>query len=304
MRRDFTALVLAILILAAAPRVEAQGSLEAARELYASADYDAALAMLDGLLADNHPGQDQRSIEMYRVLCLVATRRDADAKGAIESLVLRNPLYRPSTELPPRVRATFDETRKRLLPSAVQGKYQEAKAAFDSKDYQTARRGFAEVLEVLADPDAAVLATQSPLSDVRVLASGFEELSAKAAIPQERPQDRVAAAPMPSIAPLSPPLPSKRTYSAADPNVVPPLAINQQIPAFPGTVRMARTGMVEVVIDDDGAVESATMLEPVNPQFDRLTLAATKDWRYQPATLDGVPVKFVKRIHVSIVPGR
>jgi TonB family protein len=94
----------------------------------------------------------------------------------------------------------------------------------------------------------------------------------------------------------------ERIYTAADANVVPPVTINQRIPAFPERIRVPRNGVVEVLIDSTGAVESATMIEPVTPQFDRLTLAATRNWQYQPATVNGVPVKYVKRIQVSVVP--
>jgi TonB family protein len=262
--------------------------------------------MLDGLLRNGSAGEDRHSIEMYRVLCLVAMRRDGEARGAIELLVARNPLYRPASDLPPRIRNVYDETRRRVLPSAIQTKYQEAKSAYDAKDYVSARRGFSEVLEVLADPEVAAAANQSPLADVRTLAKGFEELSAKAIVPSERvaavPEQQPIApvAPVPQPAPPAPRV--EKIYTAADPNVVPPVTINQRIPAFPERVRVPRTGIVEVLIDPTGAVETATIVEPLTPQIDRLTLAATRNWQYQPATVNGVPVKLVKRIQISVVP--
>lgn len=306
MRTHVIALTCVVLIIVAAPRISAQESLDAARALYSSAEYDSALAMLDGLLRNGSAGEDRHSIEMYRVLCLVAMRRDGEARGAIELLVARNPLYRPASDLPPRIRNVYDETRRRVLPSAIQTKYQEAKSAYDAKDYVSARRGFSEVLEVLADPEVAAAANQSPLADVRTLAKGFEELSAKAIVPSERvaavPEQQPIApvAPVPQPAPPAPRV--EKIYTAADPNVVPPVTINQRIPAFPERVRVPRTGIVEVLIDPTGAVESATIVEPLTPQIDRLTLAATRNWQYQPATVNGVPVKFVKRIQISVVP--
>lgn len=305
MRTHVIALTFVVLVVVAAPRVSAQESLDAARELYASAEYDSALAMLDGLLRNGSGGEDRHSIEMYRVLCLMAMRRDGEARGAIETLVVRNPMYRPAGDLPPRIRNVYDETRRRVLPSAVQAKYQEAKTAYDAKDYVSARRGFSEVLEVLADPDMAAAANQSPLADVRTLAKGFEELSAKAIVPSGRvaastEQPMVPATPVPQPPPPTPRV--EKVYTAADTNVVPPVTINQRIPAFPERIRVPRTGIVEVVIDPTGAVESATVIEPLTPQIDRLTLAATRTWQYQPATVNGVPVKYAKRIQVSVVP--
>lgn len=180
--------------------------------------------------------------------------------------------------------------------------YQAAKAAFDFKDYTSAERGFALVLEVLADPDVEAQASKSPLSDIRTLATGFHELSAKAATPPE-PVARALPQPMPVVPELPPPPPRVvKIYSAADLNVVPPIIVSQQIPPYPGQVRLAQTGVIEVVIDTRGEVESATMVASVNPQYDRLALSAAKLWQYQPAKVDGAPVKFVKRIQVQLVP--
>ena len=228
----------------------------------------------------------------------------------MEGLVTRNPMFRPTSDLPPRVRNTYAETRKKLLPAAVQAAYQEAKAAFDIKDFIGAERGFALVLQVLADPDMDVAASKSPLSDIRMLATGFHELSAKGAIPPEP----VAPAPVPALVPapapspvvqeLPPPPPRvAKVYNASDGNVVPPLTLHQQIPPFRGQVREAQVGIIEVVVDTMGGVESAAMIASINPQYDRQALAAARLWQYQPARLDGVPVKYVKRIQVNLVPG-
>ena len=60
--------------------------------------------------------------------------------------------------------------------------------------------------------------------------------------------------------------------------------------------------IIDVIIDTTGAVESATMSSPPNPAYDRLALGATKTWQYHPATLDGKPVKYRKRIQITLVP--
>jgi TonB family protein len=295
--------IAAALLLLAAVNVQAQVSLDAAKQLYATAEYESALAMLDGLRAGERPREEQQTIELYRVLCLVATGKETDAKGVMEGLVTLNPMYRPSSDLPPRVRSTYSETRKRMLPAAVQSAYLEAKAAFDFKDYLTAQRGFALVLEVLADPDMQVQASKSPLSDIRTLATGFHELSAKATT---RPEPVARALPQALVVPELPTPPAARAvakvYSASDTNVVPPIALRQQIPAYPGQIRIPQTGVIEVLIDTLGGVESASMVASVNPQYDRLALNAARLWQYQPARVDGVPVKFIKRIQVNLVP--
>ena len=302
MRGTRTAIVVAILLLIGTS-VQAQ-SLDAAKELYASAEYERALVMLDGLKSSaERPREELQTIELYRVLCLVATGKEAEARGIIEGLVTKDPLYRPSNDLPPRVRTTYTETRKKMLPSAAQSAYQEAKAAFDFKDYNKAQRGFALVLQVLADPDVEVAASKSPLADIRTLATGFHELSAKAATPPEPIAKALPQAPVVPDLPATPlPPRAAKVYSANDLNVVPPIAMNQQVPPFRGQIREAQTGVLEVLIDTMGGVESASMVVPINPQYDRQALGAAKSWQYQPARLNGVPVKFLKRIQVNLVP--
>ena len=79
----------------------------AARELYASARYDEALAVLNDLKpTDTTPITDRRSIEQYRSLCLLALGREAEAEGAIGAVVTADPSYQPSeTEASPRARS-------------------------------------------------------------------------------------------------------------------------------------------------------------------------------------------------------
>jgi hypothetical protein len=190
-----------------------------------------------------------------------------------------------------------------MLPTAVQSAYQEAKAAFDFKDYVSAERGFALVLDVLADPDVQAEATKSPLSDIRTLAAGFHELSAKAAAPPEPVARALPRAPVVTDAPSPlPPRDAVKVYSAHDSNVVPPIALHQEIPPYRGQIRVPQTGVIEVLIDTMGRVESAAMVASVNPYYDKLAVAAARLWLYQPAKVDGVPVKFVKRIQVNLVP--
>jgi hypothetical protein len=300
MNASVAACTVAVLVLSG-PRLHAQDSLEAARQLYASAEYTSALTMLNGLITVDAPREDRRAIALYRTLCLLAVGRGAEADRAIESMVTADPLFRPDADdIPPRMRTAISEARRRMLPAILQEKYRESKAAFDRQDFAQAAGGFKEMLTGLADPDISAVASQSPLADLKTLAIGFHELSSKALVPMP-PPPAVAEAPPPRVpAPVLPP----KVYSSDDRNVVPPQVIRQQIPAFPGRVTLPKTGVLELVIDDNGNVESALMRVSVNPQYDRITTAAAKTWQYQPATVDGTPVKFIKRISVTLVPNQ
>lgn len=293
---------LAVLVITAPLRLSAQESLAAARQLYASADYAGALTMLNALLGTNPSGEERQSIDLYRALCLVAVGNAAEASRAIETILTRDPLYRPNTdEVPPRLRSAFTDARKRLLPSIIQQKYVAAKTAFDQKDMVAAADGFKQVLSGLSDPDIAPAVEQPPLSDLRVLATGFYDLASKSLPP---PAPSPAANPTPAAPAAQTPVerPTPRIYSAADKNVVPPVVIRQLMPPFPGRVIIGSLAVIDVVVDEMGAVEAATLETGINPQYNRTVLAAARDWRYRPATLDGVPVKFRKRVQVSLGP--
>jgi len=296
-------LVVAAVLLAAVGGVSAQvpapslstPSLAAARTLYASAEYGGALDMLNGLLSQNPPATDRQAIELYRALCLVAVGNSTEASRIIEGMITEDPLYRPaSDDVPPRLRSAFTDARRRLLPAIVQQAYVGAKGAFDRKDYAAAVAGFTQVLAGLSDPDIESASAQPPLSDLRMLATGFHDLALKAVAPPAPPP--VAPAPEPVVERTA------RIYSPSDGDVAPPAIIRQAVPPYPGRVLTAGSLVVEVLIDDTGAVEAATMEGPPNPAYDRLVLAAARSWQYHPATLNGRPVKYRKRIQLSLVP--
>lgn len=287
--------LVATIVLAAASAGAQDGDLSAARDLYASAAYDDALAVLNRLRAADHPASQSRAIEQYRAFCLLALGRSADAEQAIEAVVAAEPSFQPGDgDASPRIRSAFTTVRRRMLPSIIQQKYAQAKAAFDQKEFAAAADGFAQVLTALADQDVAAEAKQPPLADLRMLAGGFQELAAKSAAPPPPP-------PAPVVAPAPPPPPAApRLYTGGEANVIPPTIVNQALPPFPGQVLIPRTGKLEVVIDEGGAVESAIMTASVTPAYDAMVLKATKAWRYKPATANGAPVKFHKVVQITI----
>lgn len=296
-----TALLLTLALFAAGAGAD---TLATARELYASAAYEDALAVLNRLPAAGRPAEEVRAAEQYRALCLLALGRTAEAQQAIETVVGGDPYYRPASDVSPRVRAAFSDVRKRMLPMLIQKKYTEAKAAFDKKDYASAAAQFTKMLEAMTDPDAEAAASRPPLSDLRTLAAGFRDLAVSAAAPAPPPAPTPAPAPAPSTAPAPPPapVPVRASYTVADPNVVPPIVVRQELPPFPGQLMIGKVGIIEVVIGEDGSVENAVIRQSVSAQYDGLALAAAKTWRYRPATLNGRPVKYRKAIQVTVKP--
>src|SRR5215471_10568164 len=213
MSRTFSSVVAALgmLTVLVAPARADQDSVATARDLYASAAYEDALAVLNRLPA-GRPAEEARAIDQYRAFCLLALGRTSEAERAIESVVAAEPMYRPTTDLSPRVRAAFSDVRKRVLPGIIQKKYTEAKALYDKKDFGPAAAAFAQVLDAMADPDAMTAVSQPPLSDLRTLAVGFKDLATTAATPPPLP---TAPAPVASAvqATVPTPPPAPKVYS-------------------------------------------------------------------------------------------
>lgn len=309
----FTIAVLAMTVASA----HAQASLAKAKELYASANYDEALTMLnelgsvvipEGGALVGAPSEDAASVALYRVLCLVAVGRSAEVDLAIDRLVSQHPLYRPpSDELSPRIRTAVSTARLRLLPSMVQKRFDESKSEYDRGNFAAASAGFKWVLTALADPDIAYLVAQAPLSDIKTLAGGFAGLAEKALAPPPPPPPVVKPAPpAAAVAAAAAPKPVRdltRVFTMEDRDVVAPVTVRQTMPRFPDVLTSAVSGVIDVVIDAAGNVETARVIDPVHPRYDSLLTNAAKKWQYQPAKVDGTPVRFLKRIQVSLDPG-
>lgn len=292
----------AAVVLMTAASALAQDSLASARDLYASAAYEDALAVLNRLHTTDQRPADGRIIEQYRAFCLLALGRGTEAEHAIEAVVSAEPTYHPSnTDVSPRVRTAFSDVRRRMLPSIIQQSYADAKTTFDRREFAAAADKFGKVLDALADPDVGAAANQPPLSDLHTLAVGFHDLAVQAAAPPPPTPTPAPVTPAPAAVNTALPVP-KKVYTIVDPDVVPPGIINQSMPVYPTRPVPPGKGTLEVVIDESGMVESALIRASVNSLYDMLAVQATRAWRYKPATVNGVPVKFRKDIIITLKP--
>jgi len=303
-KRTFATHLVAAIILTMADAAGAQGSFAGARDLYSAAAYDDALAMLNGLHASDQRPDDGRAIDQYRALCLLALGRTEEANTAIQAVVAAVPSYHLSdTEVSPRVRAAFRDVRHLMLPGIIQQKYAEARVAFDRKNLAVASEGFKLVLELLTDSDLGSAANQPPLSQLRPLAIGFRDLTAAATSPAASPIPARPSPPPPVATAAPAPTPRRpagpRLYSWEDADVVPPVVLRQTMPVL-GDVFAQRQGTVEIIINESGLVETATMTVHVNAVYDGMVLAAARTWRYKPATVNGVTVKFRNTIQLDL----
>lgn len=284
---------LCLAVALASPASAQQGTLTAARDLYASARYDEALAVLNGM-PSNGGAADRRAIEQYRSLCLLALGRGSEAESAIAAVVTVDPLFVPGeSDTAPRVRAAFSDVRKRLLPEIARARYASAKATFDRKEHAAAEREFHDLLLLLDDPQMG-----GRLSDLRMIAAGFLELSAAAAAPPPAPK-KEEPAPLP-VAPAPAVQSPARIWSGEDAGVTPPVPIRQDMPKVQASIKSQTRdrGRLEILIDEQGRVTGITVRQSMHPVYDAQLMAAARDWRYRPATAGGVPVKFRKLIEI------
>lgn len=272
-------------------------SIGAAQELYAAARYDEALVILDGLRPSGDVALGERKIiEQYRSLCLLALGRGEEAQAAIAAVVRVDPFYQPSeAEASPRVRTTFAEVRQRLLPDLAAARYADAKAAYDGKQFDQAATGFRELVLLLEDPQM-----NGRLADLKTLAVGFVELATAAAAPPPPAVEEPMPEPPPPPTPALPAAPV--IYTAEEPGILPPATIRQDLPNVPASLRrIVRTqGIVELIIDEQGRVVSIVLRSSLHPAYDRILVEAARHWKYEPASLNGSPVRFKKVLAISL----
>jgi hypothetical protein len=306
-----SAIVFAIAL--AAPAVRAQGVnvdeqkatgaeqsvLASAKELYASASYEAALIELTAL--DTTNSEDADEVDTYRALCQLALDRPRDAEQTLEQLVTRRPQFAlDDSQYSPRLISLFHDVRKRVLPGVVRQLYSAAKGEYEGKNYSLASTKFQQLLSLLGDPDLSD--QDAAQSDLKELADGFLKLS-DLRLADGAPAPAAAAAASSSSAgrPVAP-----TTYTLLEPGIRPPVVVSQVLPTWRPPqqsqylLNRVYSGRLELVINEQGGVETATLVRSIWPSYDGLVLEAAKRWRYQPALKDGRPVRFRKFLDITV----
>jgi len=98
---------------------------------------------------------------------------------------------------------------------------------------------------------------------------------------------------------------SSRVYTEADDDVALPVELSRFIPEWtPPTLLKNATlrGVLEIVINERGTVDTATLTQPLSPYYDSSLLNAAKGWKFTPAMLGGRPVKFKKVMTIVLRP--
>lgn len=248
------------------------------QQLYASAEYEQALALLGT--------SDQPEAQLYRALCLLALGRQNETSVVIKSLVQTAPEFTASAEeVPPRFISMLNEARQELVPGILRSMFAEARVQYQQKAYDKAVVQFEKLLALSSAADVSGL---DGVADLRVLSEGFIDLARAA-----QPAPALAAAPVPVAEPV-------RTPNV--PVMKPPTATKQELPPWPATILngIKNNGAVRVQINESGRVTGATMERSINALYDVRLLDATRFWEYEPATRNGVPVPSESVVEVRV----
>jgi tetratricopeptide (TPR) repeat protein len=272
------------------------------KTLYANASFEEALAELGTLSASNW----NEHVDEYRALCLLALGRTQEAEEVLEHLVRHSPLHTlADDQFSPRLVSLFEAVRGQTVPAVARELYTKAKGVYEAGRLDDAIAQFQQFITLLSD---ASLVEQSPnLGELKELGEEFLKLAEEKRRAQAPSSSDAAVPTPPSSAPTAQNvLESGRTFTANDRDVTPPVEVQRVLPKWtpPANVRarFAIRGTLEVVTDERGAIESAKMVKPLSPFYDNELLAATKQWKYRPATKGNVPVKYRWLMEIVLAP--
>jgi hypothetical protein len=302
--------VVGLLMVAARAGLGAQDSLNAAKDLYASAAYEDALSTLIRLTEGSSAPDIARQVDEYRAFCLYALGRTGEAESVAESIIRREPLMKlDAADASPRLELMFSNVRKRLLPALIRDRFRTARSALDQKNLSAAEPQLVEARLMIAEAEKLGVKDDG-LADLTVLVDGFLQLVRTTAEQRPAPLPAVATPPdAPGLAarqkveplPVPSAVNSLRVYTVDDVDVKPPVVLSQRMPSM--TSEMLRVikavntnAILDVLIDEKGDVMDAIVRKSLNSSFDNLMAGAARRWKYQPAMKDGVAVRYTKTV--------
>jgi TonB family protein len=255
----------AALMLAGAQQV----GLQQAIDLYWNGEYERTLQLLGSELDANEAVEGHK----YRSFSLVALDRNEEARAEFDALLEADPGHALDSALvSPKIVEQFELARRELAASL----FERGKAAYFDGRYDEAFDTLEKLMKL--DPASALGAEYLQLARERI------DLEQRAA----------------DLEPEVPEIDPNRVYNVGG-AVVEPVAVRQDPPRYPQwDMRNGTEGEVilRLTIGRNGAVENAEVIRSVNQRMDAEAARAAKTWRYQPAQLDGQPVRAYKIVSI------
>lgn len=83
-------------------------------------------------------------------------------------------------------------------------------------------------------------------------------------------------------------------FKLTDEGVIPPRLVSQIQPQYSDSARESRirgSVMLEGTVENNGSMSAARVVRSLHPELDHNAVYAFRRWRFEPATLDGIPVR-------------
>jgi protein TonB len=83
-----------------------------------------------------------------------------------------------------------------------------------------------------------------------------------------------------------------------------PELLHQELPEYPAIARQAQLKgrvKVEAIVDVNGGVTEATVVETTSTLFNAAAVKAVRAWRYRPMLLNGTPVSFIVDVTIDFL---
>ena len=255
-----------------------QVTLQQAIDLYWNGEYERTLQLLGSDLADDEVVEGHK----YRAFSLVALGRNDEARAEFVTLLESDPSHALDSALvAPKIVEQFELARQELAARLLaQGKT----AYFDGR-YDNAFDLLEDLLEV--DPSSILGREYLQLARERI------DLQERAAVLEPTEPEALAGDP-------------NRVYNVGG-DVTEPVPVLQTPPRYPPGERSKRTEgevIVRLTIADDGTVEGADVIRSLSRRMDAEAIRAARTWRYEPARLNGQPVRVFRIVSIRFSFGR
>ena len=103
------------------------------------------------------------------------------------------------------------------------------------------------------------------------------------------------------VATVADPLVSAELFDSRNVDVTPPATVRLQLPTVADNAAWnEEAGVVEAIVSARGDVERVKLLSPPESVHQAMILSAIKTWRFRPAELHGLPVRYRQLIQVAI----
>ncbi len=211
---------------------------------------------------------------------------------------------------PTAVARAQEEARRRARAEQEAGQREELRRIADEKAAEELRAAATPSPEPTPSPTPTPTPTPTPAatpSPTAVPVAPAAPEATPAGTPVPTPEAAVAASTPPAAAPA--PAPGRAVADPRDPAVRPPVMLSEVAVPYPSRAiskRIATTVVVRALVDEQGRVGEATLIQPSDQPaafgFDEAALKRVRSRRYRPARRNDVPIAIWVLVRIDFKP--